>query len=260
MLQTHPKVVSIGEVFNESNPVSYFTFLQKQVLADPGAILPSRANRLFLEYVDSCCTIASERNPRCKAVVLDIKYDQAHLLCEPWLRVGRLPRFYFLVREKKWKVIDIHRRDPFRLNISNQIAIQSQIYHSSALEPGQKQTAKVHINPDRLAEEVRATMEAYAAVERHFREYRLYKRIFYEEMFSDDIGTTFSEGLVAELARFLNIGNAFDRTPRLQKLLQEDIFSYIRNASQIRALMSNYVCGEAYKDAAGDSKKGGKAI
>lgn len=242
MLQTHPKVVSIGEIFNEANPVSYFAFLQRQFTTSPDSILPSRSNRLFLDYVDSCRTTALESNPRCRSVILDVKYDQAHLLCEPWLRVGRLPRLYFLVREKKWKVIDIHRRDPFRLNISNQIAIQSQIYHSSALEPGQKQTTKVHINAERLVEEVRATQDAYDAVARHFRGYGLYKQIFYEDMFADDDGTTFSNSLVADLAKFLNVGNAFDRTPKLQKLLQQDIFSYIKNAAQIRTLMDSYSC------------------
>ncbi|HEY3638820.1 MAG TPA: hypothetical protein VGK90_11785 [Rhizomicrobium sp.] len=238
MIQTHPKLVSLGEIFNEANPLSYFAFLQKALVGNPSAVLPSNTNRIFLDYIESCRTAALQKNPKCKVVVLDVKYDQAHLICEPWLRLGQLPRFYFLVRERKWKVLDIHRRDPFKLNISNQVAIQSSIYHSNALQPGEKQTAKVHINPVRLTEDVKATRAAYAAVERHFRGLPQYRRIFYEDMFVDEAGTEFSEKLTAEIARFLNVGNAFDNKPKLQKLLQEDIFSYIKNAAQIRALMA----------------------
>ena len=237
MLQTHPRIVSLGEIFNEANPNSYFNFLQKAVVADPAALLPSSSNRTFMGYVELCRTRALERNPKSRVVVLDVKYDQAHLLCEPWLRLGELPRFYFLLRERKWKVIDIHRRDPFKLSISNQVAIQSSIYHSNTPEPGQKQTAKVSINPARLAEDVDATRKAYSAVERHFAGKPQYRQIFYEDMFADGTGTGFSVPLLAEIARFLNLGNAFDSKPKLQKLLQEDIFSYIKNATQIRALM-----------------------
>jgi hypothetical protein len=237
MLQTHPRIVSLGEIFNEANPASYYNFLQKAAAANPAALLPSNSNRTFIDYVESCRSRALERNPKSRVVVLDVKYDQAHLLCEPWLRLGDLPRFYFLLRERKWKVIDIHRRNPFKLNISNQVAIQSSIYHSSALEPGQKQTAKVSINAARLTEDVKATRKAYAAVERHFRDRPQYRQIYYEDMFADEAGTMFSGALLAEIARFLNLGNAFDPRPKLQKLLQEDLFSYINNAAQIRALM-----------------------
>jgi hypothetical protein len=153
-------------------------------------------------------------------------------------------------------VIDIHRRDPFKLSISNQVAIQSSIYHSNTLEPGQTQTAKVQINPARLAEDVGATRRAYAAVERHFRGRPQYRQIFYEDMFADATGTTFSQSLLADNARFLNLGNSFDPKPKLQKLLQEDIFSYIKNASQIRALME----ADKAKISARAADRGGEAV
>lgn len=237
MLQTHPRIVSLGEIFNEANRASFFHFLQQKIVQKPAALLPSNSNRTFLEYVEYCRVHALERNPKAKVVVMDVKYDQAHLLCEPWLRLGELPRFYFLLRERKWKVLDIHRRDPFKLSISNQVAIQSSIYHSNTLEPGQKQTAKVQINPARLIEDVNATRRAYTKVERHFRGKPQYRQIFYEDMFADETGTRFSGPLLADIARFLNLGNGFDDKPKLQKLLQEDIFSYIKNAAEIRGLM-----------------------
>jgi hypothetical protein len=236
-LQTHPRVVDLGEIFNEANPASYFQFLQKAVTSETAALLPSRSNRMFLEYVESCLALALARNQQCRVMVLDVKYDQAHLLCEPWLRLGELPRLYFLLRERKWKVIDIRRRDPFRLSISNRVAIESSLYHSDMLDSGQKQTAKVYIDPARLIEDVAATRKAYAAVKQHFRGRVQYRQICYEEMFADVTGARFSAPLLAEVARFLNLENAFDPKPKLQKLLQEDIFSYISNAAQIRALM-----------------------
>ena len=64
MLQTHPQIVSLGEIFNEANPNSYFNFLQRTVIEKPAALLPSSSNRTFLDYVDSCRTQALERNPK----------------------------------------------------------------------------------------------------------------------------------------------------------------------------------------------------
>jgi hypothetical protein len=237
MLQTHPKVLSIGEIFNEENPHSYYNFLQKKILANPDFILPSSANWMFLQYVESCRTLAIERKQQCKIVILDVKYDQAHLLCEPWLRIGKLPRLFFMMREKKWKVIDLHRRDVFKLNVSNMVAIHSSIYHSTALEPGQIQTAKVRIDSTKLEEDIEATHNAYAALTAHFAGRPQYKRIYYEDMFTDESGTSFSPALLDDVAKFLGIRNVFDGSPRLQKLLKDDVFSYIENVAEIRELL-----------------------
>src|SRR5579871_2131770 len=43
MLQTHPEVWSFGEVLNESNPCSYFSFLKRLQANDRDAIFPSRS-------------------------------------------------------------------------------------------------------------------------------------------------------------------------------------------------------------------------
>jgi hypothetical protein len=234
MLGTHPKLVCLGEIFNESNDRSYFHFLNQLKSRDPKAVFPSNSAKNFLEYLDFCRSHALEKKQNCKIMILDVKYDQAHLLCEPWWRIGQLPRLLFLIREKKWKVIDLHRRDLVRLCISNQVAIQSKIYHSSALKEGQKQTAKVTINPKQLLRDVEATRTVYKSVMEHFSGRPEYKNITYEKMFDD--GGRFSRSMLDDVSAFFGMGNLFDHTPKLQKLLSDDIFAYVENASEVREL------------------------
>jgi LPS sulfotransferase NodH len=247
MLSSHPRVVCVGEVFNQSNERSYFHFLQKQVLVESDALFPTNSTKNFLKFVDACREYATAKKHNCKVVVLDVKYDQAHLLCEAWWKLGQLPKIFFLIREKKWRVIDIHRNDLVSLCISNQVAMQTKVYHSSALAEGEKQTAKIRINPDQILRDVQVTRAVYESIGKHFKSRREYRLVNYEEMF--DAEGIFSEELVDDLSTFLGVQNFFDRNPKLQKLLSEDIIHHVENASELRALLdSSEVGGKRVQD------------
>jgi hypothetical protein len=235
MLKTHPALFSLGEIFNETNERSYFHFLQDRIRADAAEALPSRAIANFGHYLQWCSEIARARKARTRTLVLDVKYDQAHLLCEPWWNMGALPRIFFLIRERGWKVIDIHRKNVMGLVVSNQIAIKTKIYHSTNLPPGESQAAKVHIDPQRLAREVATTEGAYRRVAEHFGDYRKYLPVLYEEMF--EANGEFSADVLSQVSQFLGVDNKFDPKPKLAKLLENDVFSHIENAAEIRALM-----------------------
>jgi hypothetical protein len=231
MLQTHPEIWSFGEVLNESNPRSYFHFLKRLQVNDRDAVLPSRSVGNFVAYLEWCRKISIDRQPSNKLVVMDVKYDQAHLLCEPWWSINSLPRIFSLMRELGCKVIDVHRRDLVGLIISNRIAIQTKIYHSNKLDPGEGQQARVRIDPERLVREVSATAKAYDKVSRHFRGYPEYMLVEYEEMFESE---EFSSSLILRVSKFLGVSNQFERKPQLSKLLVDDIFSYIENGDEVR--------------------------
>lgn len=231
MLQTHPAIWSFGEVLNENNPRSYFHFLKRLQIDDRNSISPSRSIQNFMKYLVWCRETALEKQPANRVIVLDVKYDQAHLLCEPWWSLNALPRIFSLMREIGCKVIDVHRTDIVRLVISNRVAIETQIYHSNRLEPGEDHEAKVRIDPDRLMREVASTTKAYEKVKRHFRGSANYLQISYEEMFEQG---EFSAMLVARIASFLGLTDEFDRKPQLNKLLADDVFSYVENADEVR--------------------------
>jgi hypothetical protein len=237
MLSSHPRVVCVGEVFNQSNERSYFHFLQQLVVAEPDALFPSNATKNFLKFVDTCRDYATAKKQNCKVVVLDVKYDQAHLLCEAWWKLGQLPKIFFLIREKKWRVIDIHRNDLVGLCISNQVAMQTKVYHSSALGEGEKQTAKIRINPDQILRDVQATRAVYESVQNHFGNRREYLKISYEEMF--DVEGLFSSPIIESVGGHIGVQNYFDSTPRLQKLLSEDVLHHVENASELRKLLES---------------------
>jgi hypothetical protein len=231
MLQTHPQIWSFGEVLNENNPRSYFHFLKRLQSEDRDSISPSKSISNFVKYLGWCRKVALERQPTNRVIVVDVKYDQAHLLCEPWWGLNSLPRIFSLIRELGCKVIDVHRTDLVRLAISNKVAIQTKIYHSNKLEPGTGQQTKIHIDPDRLLHEIGATAKAYEKVGRHFRGYTNYLQISYEEMFEQG---EFSATLVPRIASFLGVPDEFDRKPQLNKLLADDVLSYVENADEVR--------------------------
>lgn len=237
MLRTHPRIFSAGEIFNESNPHSYFHFLRERLAIDPGTILPSNSVANFERYLDACHELAQERKPRARIVVADVKYDQAHFIYDPWWRIGSLPKIFFLIRERGWKVIDIHRDDVVGQVVSNEVAIQTKIYHSTSLGPGARQAAKVLIKPERLRRELAAASSAYQLIGRHFGEYKKYLKLSYEEMFDSSAGGTFSAAMIERLGAFLGVDDKFDRSPKLTKLLDDDIYAHIENASEIRELL-----------------------
>ncbi|HLY04349.1 MAG TPA: sulfotransferase [Rhizomicrobium sp.] len=237
MLGTHPRVACVGEIFNESNERSYFQFLKRQVATDADSLLPGNSHKTFMKYVETCRRSAEAKKANCKVVVLDVKYDQSHLLCEPWWKIGQLPRLFFLMREQRWRVIDIHRNDVVGLCISNQVAMQTKIYHSNALPEGEKQSARIRINPNQVLREIRATQQVYQMIETHFAARREYKKLNYENMFDSD--GNFSEQTVGEVSEFLGVQNHFDRAPRLQKLLSDDVLDHVENASELRELLES---------------------
>jgi hypothetical protein len=238
MLDSHPLIFSIGEIFNESNPRSYFHFLQKRQASDPNALLPSRALDNFQAYVRWCRARSLKKRPKSRIVILDVKYDQAHLLCVPWWGITFLPRLFSLIRQQNWRLIDIHRQNSLAMFVSNEVAIETGIYHSSALTNGERQRAKVHIDPEALMRQVAATAQAYRRVEEFFRGYESYCKVTYEEMFEGADGEQFSPVLLGRLAAFFNIGNAFNPVPGLTKILERDPFAYIENADEVREIVN----------------------
>jgi hypothetical protein len=232
MLGTNPDILSFGEIFNESNPRSYYSFLQKCVADEPGAVVPSRATDNFMRYIEFCKHQALQTNPSCELLLVGVKYDQAHLLCDAWWKLGQLPKLFFLMRESRWKVIDIHRRNAARLCISNRIAMATRIYHLNSRASDTLRMAKIRVDPAELARDIEATQWAYEAVTRHFGGHPEYKRVYYEEMF--DASGEFSPSLIAAISVFLQVQDVFDAKPKLKKVLGEDIFNYIENGDEVR--------------------------
>jgi hypothetical protein len=237
MLETHPEMFGVGEIFNESNPRSYFHFLQRRQTQDTNALLPSRAIDNFIAYVQWCRKKSLERRPGSRFVILDAKYDQAHLLCVPWWAITSLPKLFSLIREQKWRVIDIHRQNVVGMFVSNHVAIKTGIYHSTDLGREDRPRAKVHVDPDALMRHVTATSQAYRRVGEHFRGYDKYLNLSYEEMFDDGGKGEFRAALLDRLSEFFVVESLFDPVPKLSKLLTEDPYAYVENAEQIRDVL-----------------------
>jgi hypothetical protein len=53
-------------------------------------------------------------------------------------------------------------------------------------------------------------------------------------MFDDVAGTNFSQPLMDDISNFLGLLNRFDAVPKLQKLLDQDVYAYLENAEEVR--------------------------
>jgi|SRR5580692_9434271 hypothetical protein len=238
MLQTHPLVFNMGEVFSEPNGRSYFHFLQKLVDADRDALFPSRAERNFIGYLEWCREQAQANRPGSKIIVLDVKYDQTQLLVDPWRSLGSLPRIFSLMRDRSWRVIDIHRNEILDQIVSNRVAIKTKIYHSDKQTRAEGAMVKVRLDPKQLRREINWALNSYHAVSQHFKDYDGYMMVSYEEMFDAD--GDFSASLTENLSAFLGLENKFDRKPKLVKLLDSNVYSHIENDIEIREFVDRW--------------------
>jgi hypothetical protein len=204
---------------------------------DPGASLPSRSVSNFRTYMKLCCDRARIAKPECRFVVFNVKYDQAHLISQPFWPLAKLPPLFYLMRENRWRIIDIHRENVHALVISNCVAMQTNIYHSTDLAPGTAQRAVVRIDPDDLADELFLSAEAYRLIGDHFAHHREYLLVSYEEMFTIGYRKRFRRELLEKLGRFFNIENRFDRVPHLKKILDADALAHVQNKAEILPLI-----------------------
>ena len=108
MLETNPALFDRGEIFNESMPDSYFHFLQRRQTEDATALFPGKSVENFVAYVRWCRTRSLEKQPQSRHVVLDVKYDQAHLLTVPWWESLFCRGFSFLLMREAQLACDRH--------------------------------------------------------------------------------------------------------------------------------------------------------
>jgi hypothetical protein len=228
MLATHPRVMDLGEIFNEGHPRSYWRFLKTQLREDKDAFYPSKSVHYFLKYLDS---LKSENEQ--KLLVMDVKYDLANSIGTVWRDMNSLPKIFFMMRQNGWTVLDIHRTDLFELIISNFVAMGTAIYHRDLLEEPVGPRPKTYVNTTKLFEEMEGTRLSYERLARHFAGYPRYMKIVYEEMFVQD-ESLFSPTVVEQVSNLLHLDNLFDVRPKLRRLLSDDVFSYIENATEVR--------------------------
>lgn len=222
----------MGEIFNEDKTKSYFHFLKRLQTKEPDAFFPSRSVENFLRYVDRCRKKAFKARSNHKCLLLDIKYNQAHLICPPWWSPQAMPRLFSLIREQDWRVVDVHR-ESVGTHISNQIAMKTGTYHRRGSE-NPNESVKVHIDPATLLQSIASTSATKERVQAAFDGYTKYLRVDYEDMFDAGKNGQFSDALLGRLSDFFGIEKTFDPVPKLKKVLQDDPFAHVENADELR--------------------------
>jgi hypothetical protein len=231
MLATHPAFINVGEVFNEINEWSFLAFLRALVKEDADWLLPSRCVNAFISYIDACVQKALFYNPQSTILVLDVKYDQSHLVYDAWRDINAMPYLFELMRKRGWDVVDIHRDRILDMIVSNEVAISTGVYHQNTGDLP-RQLVQVEINTAELISIVASIRESYQRVEAFFAGYDRYLKLSYEDMFDAQTGA-FKTDILESLANFFGVANRFDPHPKLQKLLIGDPLRYVTNAEEV---------------------------
>lgn len=237
MLAGHPKIVNFGEIFRETGQDSFFSFMRDRVERDIAWLLPSRRTSLFLAYMERCQEKARSYKKDATTIVIDVKYDQAHLVYDAWRELSALPVFFDLIRNNGWRVIDLRRRSIISMIISNEIAIATNIYHSRELDREHRVDAKIRLDPKKTERKIRGITATYNRIDRFFAGYDSYRCFYYEDLFDND-ASLFRGEVLETLSSLLNLENVFSPQPALRKLLRADPLSYVENADEIGALLA----------------------
>ncbi len=242
MLATHPNIINLGEIFNENHPQSYWEFLARRAKDDGTCLFPSKSTAMFLAYVDELKSRFVKNGSDRNFIVLDVKYDQAHSVFAPWQDMNALPRLFALMKQFGWYVIDIERSDVLAMSISNMIAMKRKVYHVEANRARDEDDVKISVDTKLLQRDIESTVISYSRLHRFFSGYPKYSRVAYENMF-DESGEMFSPELIAQLARFLELPDRFNRAPKLRKVLASDPFVHILNVDEVRRAVAEIKVG-----------------
>lgn len=236
MLASHPEIVDFGEVFRETGEDSFFGFLRDSVAKDGSWMLPSRRVEIFLKYIEDCKAKAKSYKKDASTLVIDVKYDQTHLVYDAWRDMNALPVFFDVIKKNGWHVVDLRRQSIVSMIISNEIAISTNVYHSDLVDRDYQADIKIRLDPNTLEHRIRGIRATYERVGFFFKDYPRYKSFFYEDLFDHQTGA-FKPDILEALSSLLGLDNRFDPQPALRKLLGTDALSYVENADEIGALL-----------------------
>ncbi len=231
-LQSHPKVISYGEVLNENAFHSFFKVLNGRTLKSQH-ICPTLMQYAFFQYLHDL----TQGAPGSRSI-FDMKIETLHLIDGNWRMPGTSFDLFDFLLGTNAPVILLERKDLVARFLSGQIAQHSQQFHSFQTDAA-AEAKPFSVDIEKLDREARVVREQMRVIREKFSGHGRFLDLTYEDLFEKtaDGASRFSPRTVSAVADLLGVEDAFDATPKLSKLSRPDY----------RSLITNYEAIEAYR-------------
>jgi hypothetical protein len=228
-LNTHPDVVTFGEVLNQDAFHSYFNTLNTSAARRAG-VYPSTIETGFYDFAGQM--VAKHKSSLC---LFDMKFESLHTIEGNWRKPGHDFKIFEYLLNSDCVVILLERRDLVARYLSHELAAKRSQYHSfQKASPGTIEPFAIDLAE--LDTEIEIARRQVAWVADRFSNHKRFIHTAYEELFEPVNGgpeTQFSPALAEELAVLLGIDNKFDVTPQLQKVSNRPMDTYITNHREV---------------------------
>jgi LPS sulfotransferase NodH len=240
-LATHPAIFDAGEVLNENNKRSFFHFLASLSQPPLALVTPSLRRNFFGNYIEHITDIAARNQTSASVCLVDIKYNQFHLIYDGWRDYYASPLILDFIKSNGHLIVDIHRTNTLHSVISNVFAQNTGVYHMGArvdrVDSEELSDKKVLLNKKDIMRQVANMRRWHKTVSTYFSNYDKYVCIEYENMFDSD-GSRMADESLARVAKMLDLPLEFDNIPKLKKVMPVDPLDRVANKKEILAAYS----------------------
>jgi hypothetical protein len=231
LLNSHPDIVSFGELLNQDAFHSYFKVLNSSAGRHLGCY-PSTMESGFYTYVADLAARSGRRHS-----IFDMKFESLHLIEGNWRMPGVEFKLFEYLQDSGNPVILLERRDLVARYLSREVAERRNQFHSfQASKGGRLEPFPVDIAC--LHREVVTVRQQIAWVTERFADYERFLHVAYEDLFEPTARggeSQFSVALADRIAGFLGVENRFDIAPQLQKVSKTPLQDYVINHDEVEA-------------------------
>lgn len=230
-LASHPQLITFGEVLGEGSFHNFYSAFSHRTLRW-WSMSPSLMEIEFYKFMAR--KTAGAKGLHC---LFDLKIESLHMAEGNWRLPGHDFKIFRHILDSGAPVILMERRDLVARHLSAVLAGRRNQYHSYEKGAGRDiPPFEVDIaGMERSFAVIRGQMDWMKA---RFADHPRCLHVTYEDLFEpgETAGTTrFSPVLAARLAEMLGIENAFDTTPRLERVAPKDWSGVIRNLDAVEA-------------------------
>ena len=256
LLDTHPDIVTFGEIFNEENKDSYFHFLQSRIRWGRTQLFPSRSGQNFSDYMTHLQRVGARRKPNARVCLANLKYSQSRHLVKRGHMIMDPPYVFECLRQEDIDVIHLIRRNHLRTVLSNHMMkLRVETYpdfkgHYNFLAANRKTKRYLNEVPGKvrlgrggnlrreLTNFYRRMDEENECVRTAFADREGYLELYYEDLFERRGETqVFAPTVIEKTQRFLRVEDQFDVKPRVLKATPQPLSELMENYDEVaRAL------------------------
>ena len=247
VLESNADVFCFSEVFSViekdstnqlTRETNFYRFAERHARGNVERVLPEAQTALFQDFLEYLRCFSSRRR-----LVVDVKYNNAHLLVAPWSNDFTAPFLFTLIQDLGINVLNVKRTNYLRYVLSNEKAKATNQWHTWLRMRQRYVDVPIALPVESLLEELAICAHEDGVVNRCFSRYPRFRTWEYTDIFeptTDGVSVDFATAT----AEFLGVTNSFDLVPdytkQAQLPLEESILNYDEVAATLRGTRFEY--------------------